>query len=93
MGGMGIDDYFAAKSSDEGSSLPSSVARDQPTDDCRYCGGQIIPIVYGYPGPESFEAAERAEVEFGGYVLPEDPPTRRCRDCGAAFRDGPLQND
>lgn len=36
--------------------------------DCRACGatGEPLPVVFGYPTPEAFEAAARGEVELGG---------------------------
>jgi hypothetical protein len=35
---------------------------------CPECGSRenVIPIVYGYPSDELFEAADRGEVELGG---------------------------
>ncbi|UCH79180.1 MAG: hypothetical protein JSU81_04330 [Candidatus Coatesbacteria bacterium] len=35
---------------------------------CPKCGSDenVIPIVYGYPSEELFEAAERGEVALGG---------------------------
>lgn len=35
-------------------------------------------IVYGMPGPELFEAAERGEVLIGGCVITGDDPTHGC---------------
>ena len=35
---------------------------------CLSCGKplKLVPIVFGYPLPETFEAAERREVVLGG---------------------------
>lgn len=35
---------------------------------CPQCGSDenVLPIVYGYPSEELFEAAERGEVALGG---------------------------
>lgn len=42
----------------------------------------LVPIVFGMPSYELFEAAERGEVVLGGCVLEEVNPTRRCTRCG-----------
>jgi hypothetical protein len=39
--------------------------------------------VFGYPTPETAEAAERGEVALGGCVLWGDEPTHRCPACHA----------
>ncbi len=50
---------------------------------CRSCGvtGKPLPIVYGYPTPETFEAAQRGEVVLGGCVLTGDDPEWTCAAC------------
>ena len=46
---------------------------------CPTCGQKMVPIVYGLPGPELFERAERGEIILGG-CMPE--PTRwGCAHC------------
>ncbi|MEJ7697128.1 MAG: hypothetical protein WKF78_11055 [Candidatus Limnocylindrales bacterium] len=42
---------------------------------------RIAPIVYGYPSPETFEAAERGDVTIGG-CMPDLPVQRPCPKCG-----------
>jgi hypothetical protein len=42
---------------------------------------RFVPIVYGYPAPETFEAAERGEVILGGCIVFEDMPEGRCPSC------------
>lgn len=49
---------------------------------CERCGGELLPIAYGFPGPEMFEAAERGELVLGGCMRYDEQPSRRCRDCG-----------
>jgi len=52
---------------------------------CPQCGSQdLVPIVYGLPGPDLSKAAQRGEVVLGGRVL--GAPNRACRACGASFR-------
>lgn len=42
-------------------------AEDVPDAVCPECdSNETIPIIYGYPGPELCEAAERGEVMLGG---------------------------
>ncbi len=52
---------------------------------CPRCGSASIPIVYGLPSGELFEAADRVEVALGGCEIQE--ATRRCVgvDCGLEF--------
>lgn len=52
---------------------------------CPACGSSAGPIqvVWGYPTPETEEAAERSEVLLGG-CLPEGH-NAECRGCGAPW--------
>jgi hypothetical protein len=47
---------------------------------CPSCSGPLLPIVYGLPGPELFESAERGEVALGGCM--PSAARHECRDCG-----------
>jgi hypothetical protein len=40
-----------------------------------------VPIVYGMPSPEVFEAAERGELAIGGCAVEPDNPHWFCRAC------------
>jgi hypothetical protein len=52
-------------------------------DVCPECGSEnVIPIVYGKPGEELIEKAERGEVKLGGCVVTDDSPYRYCAECG-----------
>ena len=49
---------------------------------CPRCGAQdVLPIVYGYPGPELTEASMAGKVALGGCVLGSNPPDRLCQSC------------
>ena len=50
---------------------------------CPACNRRVRPlrIVFGYPAPELFAAADRGEVALGGCVVTGDDPTHRCPDC------------
>jgi hypothetical protein len=54
---------------------------------CPQCGREdSVPLVYGLPSAELFEAAERGLVGLGGcMVLPGGDPEFRCRSCGAEW--------
>jgi hypothetical protein len=56
---------------------------------CPTCGLAGVEIVYGYPGVDLFDAAERGEIALGGCV--PSPETHQCPN-GHAFlaRRGPL---
>ncbi len=51
---------------------------------CEHCGATLVPIRYGMPGPEMWEAAERGEIVIGGCVIRGDDPTYGCPNC---YRD------
>jgi len=57
------------------------------TPACPECGTSenVIPIIYGYPGPELREAADRGEVWLGGCVITGDDPLWHCKDCGKSW--------
>ena len=46
--------------------------------ECPRCGSPGVPILYGYPSDEMFEAADQGEVALGGCVIELDQPTHEC---------------
>ena len=40
-----------------------------------------MPMVFGYPLPETFEAAARSEVVLGGCIVSDDDPQYACSIC------------
>jgi hypothetical protein len=50
---------------------------------CTNCDAQALPIVYGLPGSETFEAVERGEVAIGG-CMPA-PERWACPACKHKF--------
>ena len=54
---------------------------------CPNCGSHAVPIVYGMPGFDLFEAANRGEVVLGGCIVDDDLPIWRCtnEDCELEF--------
>lgn len=50
---------------------------------CPRCGSaEAVPILYGMPTGDAFEAAERGEIALGGCVVGEEAPELLCRGCG-----------
>jgi len=41
----------------------------------------MVPIVFGFPSPQTFEAADRGEVAIGGCLVTGEDPTHRCSAC------------
>lgn len=60
-------------------------AAPRGTTACPACGGKLLPIVYGLPGPEACEAAERGEIALGGCIVTGDDPRLACTACGERF--------
>jgi hypothetical protein len=53
---------------------------------CPRCGSaDVLRIVYGYPTPEAFEAADRGDIALGGCVIGEESPAYECRACHASL--------
>lgn len=61
-----------------------SIKPMEKTEVCPDCGGELIPIVYGFPSPEIMEKAERGEVSLGGCVLPGFG-NYHCKSCNEDF--------
>jgi hypothetical protein len=51
---------------------------------CPRCGAfaPMLPIVFGYPTPDTFLAAERGDLALGGCVVSGEDPTHQCSACG-----------
>lgn len=65
---------------------PKGPCPDRPM--CPRCGSDaVVPIIYGYPGPELLAEAEAGQVELGGCLVGGDEPDWRCRQCGFAWKD------
>lgn len=55
---------------------------------CPRCGtGRLRPILYGFPTPAAFEAADRGDLVLGGCVISDHDPMTACPTCGARFGD------
>jgi hypothetical protein len=59
---------------------------------CPKCGSlDIVPIMYGLPGPEAMEAAEQGRIALGGCCVGERDPQKQCNSCGTRFDFRPLR--
>lgn len=54
-------------------------------DKCPYCGGKLLPIVYGEPDDETFDRHGRGEIVLGGCCVNELSPEKECAQCGFQF--------
>jgi ribosomal protein L37AE/L43A len=62
------------------------MAGDNDAPACPKCSSdQVLPIVYGRPGPELFEQAKRGEVALGGCMVDEEAAIWCCQSCGHEF--------
>ena len=52
---------------------------------CPLCGGALIPIVYGYPGPGLMDEADAGRVRLGGCVVMGNDPAWECTVCERSF--------
>lgn len=60
-----------------------SSAEQSEWSSCPACGsGDVLPIVYGLPGPGLRQQAENGEVVLGGCVVSDDSPVWYCNHCG-----------
>jgi len=55
---------------------------------CPECGSHdVVPIIYGLPGPELETRAVMGEVMLGGCVVFDSAPDLYCKSCSASWRD------
>ena len=53
---------------------------------CPLCrSNEHIPIVYGFPSEAIQQAVQKGEIELGGCIVRENPPSRHCKNCGHYF--------
>lgn len=66
---------------------PAIGVRRKPAK-CPHCGGKVLSIKYGEPGPEMMAAAERGEFLLGGCCIGLESPDYECINCGQTFIKG-----
>ena len=53
---------------------------------CPNCGSaRVVPILYGYPSLEMFQAADRGEIALGGCLISGNDPMTLCLNCETSF--------
>jgi transcription elongation factor Elf1 len=53
---------------------------------CPQCGSPtVVPVIYGLPGPELWEEAEREKVILGGCIIQSYNTRFGCKACGHEF--------
>ena len=58
---------------------------------CPRCGSEdVLPIVYGYPGPELAEESIAGKVKLGGCLVGPDSPEFYCKACRHEWRTSPA---
>ena len=57
------------------------------TAKCPKCNrdDQVIPILFGMPGPEMIEAEQRGEIKLGGCCISGMEPEYYCKRCDYDF--------
>jgi hypothetical protein len=69
--------------------MPSVFESDRPSFPlpCPECHKplKLVPIEYGYPTPEAFDAERRGELVIAGCTVGEDDPKWACAACQAPF--------
>lgn len=67
--------------------------REESAKPCPRCGSlEIVPIMYGLPGPEMMEAANQGRIALGGCCVTDDDPQKECKACGTRFDFQQLQD-
>ena len=57
---------------------------------CPRCGSEdVLPIVYGYPGPDLVEESIAGKVKLGGCLVGPDSPEFHCEACAHEWRVSP----
>lgn len=61
-------------------------------NECPFCKGKIVPIIYGDPTDETFQKAQNGELILGGCCIEMDEegnilnPELECLNCHKQFR-------
>ena len=62
----------------------TKVSDDTTDDGSPRCCGKAVPILYGFPGGDTWKRVERGEAVLGGCVISMPPmATHRCLRCGS----------
>ncbi len=83
--GFWEDRLFDMEYEDYDKSADITVTSLKLGDKCPYCGGKLLPIVYGEPDDETFDRHGRGEIVLGGCCVNELSPQKECAHCGFQF--------
>lgn len=53
--------------------------------ECQRCQSLLVPIVFGMPTYETFEASQRGEIILGGCCVTGNDPEWQCPRCDATL--------
>jgi hypothetical protein len=70
-----------------------SVKNSDTRPTCPDCGGELIPVCYGLPGPALMEASMRGEVALGGCCITDRDPDVECPACKRRFFSDELEHE
>lgn len=78
--------------------MPSVFGVDKPQfreAPCPHCGAplKLVPILYGFPTQEAFEAARRRELQLGGCMVWPEQPEFACSNCDEPIEIGLPEED
>ena len=60
--------------------------RKKSPQPCPKCGSlDVVPILYGLPGPKGMEEGDRGKIFLGGCCVGESDPRKHCKACGTEF--------
>jgi len=54
---------------------------------CPNCNStNVVPIMYGYPGPEAVADSDKGRVHLGGCIVDIMQPDLYCKDCDCKWQ-------
>ena len=83
-----IDEIKQKDSSEIGDYYISWIYKIKSKSDIRFCpdcGGELIPIVWGFPHDGLLKKEERGEIFLGGCCIPPNPSNYHCKKCDREF--------
>ena len=61
------------------------------TPTCQRCNTGMLPVMYGFPGPEMADDAMQGKIILGGCCVTENDPRWQCPACGATLPESAEQ--
>jgi len=60
---------------------------------CPECGGELIPVVYGYPSPSMMDAFHRGKIAVGCCCISDRDADLECQACERRFFSDELERE